>query len=101
MLRFALVSAYCLVSVVGLASGRTMRQYDRRANIPAGFTYVGPQDASTVLSIRLAMVQSNPGGLEEALYDVSTPSSPVYGQHLSKEEVRQGLRLFLTEGLIF
>lgn len=89
MLRFALVSAYCLVSVVGLASGRTMRQYDRRANIPAGFTYVGPQDASTVLSIRLAMVQSNPGGLEEALYDVSTPSSPVYGQHLSKEEAAQ------------
>lgn len=77
------------MSVVGLASGRTMRQYDCGANIPAGFTYVGPQDASTVLSIRLAMVQSNPGGLEEALYDVSTPSSPVYGQHLSKEEAAQ------------
>lgn len=36
---------------------------------------------------RLALKQNNMDGLIEALYDVSTPSSAKYGQHLSKYEV--------------
>ena len=35
----------------------------------------------------LALAQSNPAGLEDALYAVSTPSSETYGRYLTREEV--------------
>lgn len=54
---------------------------------PDGFIDNGPASGSTDLTLRLALVSSDMEGLEKALYDVSTPSSDLYGQHLSKEEV--------------
>ena len=39
------------------------------------------------LKLRLALAQSDPDGLIEALYSVSDPDSPRYGQYLSKAEV--------------
>ncbi|TFY67250.1 hypothetical protein EVJ58_g1740 [Rhodofomes roseus] len=39
-----------------------------------------------MIKLRVALVQSNPAGLEDALYDVSTPSSDNYGQYLTREE---------------
>ncbi|EED85603.1 predicted protein, partial [Postia placenta Mad-698-R] len=39
------------------------------------------------LSLRVALVQNNIAGLIDALYDVSSPSSPNYGKWLSKTEV--------------
>ena len=46
----------------------------------------GPAPAQHTLTLHLGLAQSNFKGLEDALYAVSTPSSPRYGQHLSKEE---------------
>lgn len=57
-------------------------------SLPSGFTHVGPAPKNQVLNLRLGMVQSDPAGIEKALMAVSTPSSPSYGKHLSKEEVR-------------
>lgn len=56
-------------------------------SIPSGFTHVGAAPKDQILNLRLGMVQGNPAGIEKALMDVSTPSSPSYGKHLSKEEV--------------
>ncbi|KAI0675069.1 family S53 protease [Trametes maxima] len=66
-----------------------MALHEVREDIPDGFVNSGsaPQDA--VLNLRLALVQSDAAGLEKALMDVSTPSSALYGQHLSKEEVEK------------
>ncbi|CCM00838.1 uncharacterized protein FIBRA_02880 [Fibroporia radiculosa] len=73
-----------------LTSGSTVRSaahVHRRANgPPADFTLVGVAPTNTVLSFRLALTQSNPAGLEEALYNVSMPSSLAYKKYLDKAE---------------
>ncbi|KAI0066328.1 subtilisin-like protein [Artomyces pyxidatus] len=68
---------------------RDLRVHERRDTHPEGFTNRGPAQADTVLRLRLALVQNDISGLQDALMDVSTPSSAHYGEHLSKEEVFQ------------
>lgn len=67
---------------------RSMKVHERRETVPAGFTLRAAAQPETTLKLRLALSQSNFTELERRLMDVSTPSSPNYGQHLSKEEVR-------------
>ena len=66
---------------------RAMRVHELVDGPPAGFVHSGSAPANLTLSLRFALVQNNPKGLEDALYAVSTPGSPQYGQHLSKKEV--------------
>ncbi|KAI0769638.1 family S53 protease [Trametes elegans] len=66
-----------------------MQVHEAREDVPDGFVHSGSAPQDTVLNLRLALVQSDPAGLEKALLDVSTPSSDLYGQHLSKEEVEK------------
>ena len=73
-----------------------MHVHERRDAPPSGFVNSGSAPAEQALTLRLALVQSNAQGLEDALYAVSTPGSPQYGQHLSKEEV-----LFTTQPTTF
>jgi len=61
--------------------------HERREAVPKGFVSNGAASGSTPLTLRIALVSNDMAGLEKALYDVSTPSSDLYGQHLSKEEV--------------
>lgn len=61
--------------------------HERRSDVPSGFKYLGKADTSALLSLRIAVAQGDPAGLEAALYDVSTPGSKNYRQHLSKAEV--------------
>ena len=67
---------------------RNMLVRESRSSVPAGYVHSGAADADATLKLRIALVQSNPNGLVDALYDVSSPGSASYGQHLSKEEVR-------------
>lgn len=55
-------------------------------SVPNGFMRVSSAPANQALNIRIALANSNMAGLEDMLYAVSTPGSPLYGQHLSKEE---------------
>ncbi|OJT05439.1 Tripeptidyl-peptidase sed3 [Trametes pubescens] len=64
-----------------------MLVHETRESIPSSFREIGPAPPDAVLKLRLALVQGNFPALEKALMDVSTPGSPLYGQHLSKEEV--------------
>ena len=66
---------------------RSMRVHESRSTIPHGFANQGPAAPDTVLNMRIALTQSDPAGLEDALMAVSTPGSASYGQHLTKEEV--------------
>ena len=66
---------------------RALQVHESRATIPAGYALTGPAPSDAVLTLRLALVQNDPTGLVDALYDVSTPSSANYGHHLSMEEV--------------
>ncbi|KAJ7704957.1 subtilisin-like protein [Mycena rosella] len=57
------------------------------ASVPDGFTKVGPAPASSSVNLRIAVASKNMAGLEQALLDVSAPSSAKYGKHLTKAEV--------------
>ncbi|KZT71792.1 subtilisin-like protein [Daedalea quercina L-15889] len=66
---------------------RGMQVLESRQSAPGGYTLTGSADPDSVLTFRLALVQSDYDGLIDALYNVSTPSSAQYGQYLSAEEV--------------
>lgn len=66
---------------------RSMTVLESRDGVPDGFVRSSTADADTQLKLRIALVQSNTDGLIDALFDVSTPSSASYGEHLTKEEV--------------
>ncbi|KAL6298313.1 family S53 protease [Sparassis latifolia] len=82
----ALLVAFLAVLAAGNPMSRNMKPHEKRDGVPTGFALVGPAPPDTVLDLRLALVQSNPAGLEQALYDVSTPSSANYRKYLTKEE---------------
>ncbi|EIW55897.1 uncharacterized protein TRAVEDRAFT_22306 [Trametes versicolor FP-101664 SS1] len=72
---FAMLAAFVLLGVAA-------------ASPLAATTFrIGPASPQTTLSLRLALAQSNPDGVIDALYRVSDPDSTSYGQYLSKEEV--------------
>lgn len=62
--------------------------HESRIGAPDGFVQTGPAPDEQMLNLRIALVNSDMAGLEDKLYAVSTPGSDLYGQHLSKEEVR-------------
>lgn len=70
------------------AARRDLQVHESRPSAPSGFALSGAAPSDTILDLRLALVRNDDEGLIQSLYDVSTPSSPNYGQHLSKEEVR-------------
>lgn len=76
------------VAIASPLASTTFRVHELRPAVPSGFTEVGPASPQTTLNLRLALAQSDPDGLVDALYRVSDPDSEAYGQYLSKEEVR-------------
>ncbi|KIJ29336.1 hypothetical protein M422DRAFT_188615 [Sphaerobolus stellatus SS14] len=88
MVSFRLLSLVSLLGVV-LASPtyRDFVLHERRDTVPRGFVHNGPAAANQTITLRIALNSNNLAGLEKALFDVSTPSSALYGQHLTKEEV--------------
>ena len=77
----------------GTPMERSMQVHESRESAPSGFTLTGPADPDTVLNLKLALTQSDPDGLIDALYNVSTPSSAKYGQYLTAQEVYTMSRL--------
>ncbi|TFY52231.1 hypothetical protein EVJ58_g10131 [Rhodofomes roseus] len=71
----------------GTPMRRSMQVQESRASPPSGYTLTRSAAPDTVLTLRLALKQSNYDGLVNALYEVSTPSSANYGVYLSRQEV--------------
>ncbi|KZT04588.1 subtilisin-like protein [Laetiporus sulphureus 93-53] len=86
MLAVGVLVLMALPLALGKPTAGSMHVLGRRDSPPAGYTLVGAASPGLMLDLRIALAQSDPLGLEEALYDVSTPSSEHYGQYLSKEE---------------
>ncbi|KAJ6508106.1 family S53 protease [Mycena vulgaris] len=76
-----------ILSLTLSAASNALILHEKRDAAPAGFSLSSPASADTMLHLRMALKQSDPTGLEQALHDVSTPSSPLYGKHLTSEEV--------------
>lgn len=85
--RTVLPSLFSLALASSHLNKRDMRLHERRDSVPEGFMSKGPAPGDAALRFRLALVQNDTEGLQTKLMDVSTPSSPQYGQWLSKEEV--------------
>ncbi|KAM5532580.1 hypothetical protein V8D89_013786 [Ganoderma adspersum] len=82
--------AICFAAVaLGKPVARNLQVHEARTQVPPAFSLAGAASPDTVLNLRIALVSSDMAGLEKALMDVSTPSSSLYGQHLTKEEVAQ------------
>ncbi|CAF9942975.1 MAG: hypothetical protein ALECFALPRED_010346 [Alectoria fallacina] len=56
-------------------------------HVPRKWHKVGPAPAHALLNLHIGLKQSQFDELERHLYEVSTPSHPRYGQHLTNEEV--------------
>ncbi|KAH8078042.1 family S53 protease-like protein [Cristinia sonorae] len=66
---------------------RALKLHESRATAPDGFVKTGAAAPDTKIKLRIALAQSNPQGLTDALMAVSEPDSALYGQHLSQQEV--------------
>ena len=87
-MRSSVFFVACLAALAyGKPVARSMQVHETRVRVPEAFSLKGPASPETMLNLRIALVQSDPAGLEKALMDVSTPGNALYGQHLSKEEV--------------
>ena len=69
-------------------------QVHEKRDAPATFANKGAASPDTMLTLRVHLANSDISGLEDALMSVSTPGNALYGQHLSKEEVRLSYRSF-------
>ncbi|TFY66493.1 hypothetical protein EVG20_g4594 [Dentipellis fragilis] len=83
---FALAYLSSFVFATPVISG-ALHVHERRGAPPVGYTMMGRPSDDHVLSLGLALVENNRDGLVQKLYAVSTPDSPDYGNHLSKEDV--------------
>ena len=75
-----------------LLQRRSMVVHERRSNAPHEFIIAGSAEPDTVMHFQIGLRSADVNGLEKALYDVSIPGSPLYGQHISFDEV--GLNMF-------
>ncbi|EJF62034.1 subtilisin-like protein [Dichomitus squalens LYAD-421 SS1] len=82
-----LLAFVCLGLAYAAPQSANFRVHEQLVAAPRGFTSVGPAPATKIISLRIALAQSDKDGLVEALYSVSDPKSAKYGQHLSKAEV--------------
>ncbi|KAJ7491892.1 subtilisin-like protein [Mycena latifolia] len=83
------ISLFALAASFPLSTPRPLHEsrHDILSNLPHGFASLGAAPASQSIKLRFALASSDIPGLEKALLDVSTPSSPNYGKHLTKDEV--------------
>ncbi|XDG04152.1 hypothetical protein ABKA04_003767 [Annulohypoxylon sp. FPYF3050] len=60
--------------------------------VPVGWSKVKDAHPAQVLKLRIALEQPNLGHFEKTLYEISTPQNPLYGRHMSREEVREMMK---------
>ncbi|KAI3326418.1 subtilisin-like protein [Xylariaceae sp. AK1471] len=70
-----------------VAEGKNVLVEDLR-EVPAGWTKLRDAKNDQLIKLRIALEQPNLDKFEQTLYDISTPQHALYGQHLSREELR-------------
>ena len=77
-----------VTTVAGIPSFRSMHVLEQRPGVPDGFVQGAPAPGTDILSLRLALKQTNITGLQHMLLEISTPGNALYGRSLTNEEVR-------------
>lgn len=80
----AFVALFQLQTVV---EGKIILVEDLR-EIPSGWTKLRDANGDQWIKLRIALEQPNLDKFEQTLYNISYPLHPLYGQHLSREELR-------------
>ncbi|KAJ6554859.1 family S53 protease [Mycena capillaripes] len=88
------LAASFLTSLLLVVAGKPLQRpamvvHETRIEPPRGFVHSGAAPVTTELTLRIALKSNNIAGLETALYAVSDPASPLYGQHLTADEVAE------------
>lgn len=86
MWSLSLVSAVILLLRPVLASRQVI--VESLHEIPRGWVKTRDANPSQSIRLRIALEQPNLPLFEQKLYDVSTPQHPLYGKHLTHEEVK-------------
>ncbi|KAF8259523.1 subtilisin-like protein [Lactarius quietus] len=93
-MRLYLVSVLSVFAAAALAMPLSPPWQDRRVKhswktIPPNWESLGHPPPGTTIDLYIALIPRHEHALIDSLYDVSDPSSPNYGAHLSKEQVSQ------------
>ncbi|KAF8268102.1 subtilisin-like protein [Lactarius quietus] len=88
------VSVFSVLAAASLAAPLVPRWDDIRVKhtwhtVPSNWESIGPPSSNTTIDLHIALLPQNENALIDALYEVSTPTHPKYGVHLSKEQVAQ------------
>jgi len=67
----------------------TSLESEHLLEIPLGWRLIGDASPKDEMRLVFALKQRNPQKLEQTLYEVSDPSSPSYGHHLSLSALRE------------
>ncbi|KIJ55529.1 hypothetical protein M422DRAFT_24097 [Sphaerobolus stellatus SS14] len=78
---------YSFLAAWTVSSLPISKNFVSRRTVPDGFIYDGPAPEGETLTLLMALRPGNDEGLESLLYNISTPSSPSYGQWLTKDQV--------------
>jgi tripeptidyl-peptidase-1 len=70
-----------------VAEGKNVLVEDLR-EVPVGWTKLRDAKSDQLIKLRIALEQPNLDRFEQTLYDISTPQHALYGQHLSREELK-------------
>ncbi|KAJ7587863.1 family S53 protease-like protein [Mycena floridula] len=88
MLSYTIFVSALAASVTASPAPRAFAVHETRDVLPKGYTAIGTPHANTIIDLRIALTPRDMPGLTQALYDVSTPGSSLYGEFLSLEELR-------------
>ncbi|KAJ7914167.1 Pro-kumamolisin, activation domain-containing protein [Mycena leptocephala] len=89
VLAATLLAPLLLVAAAKPMGRRAMIVHESRPEPARGFVNSGVAPVAKELTLRIALKPNNIDGLHTALYTVSEPANPLYGQHLTPEEVAE------------
>lgn len=89
LLALALVALFWLVSAAANPSANIV--VESLSQVPAGWMLVREASPTQNIRLRIALEQPNLDIFEQTLYNISTPENPLYGRHLSRDELTESM----------
>lgn len=77
------------LALLATAAGVSARVFDSVPSVPEGWTLEYAAQDSDQVALKISLRQQHAAALEQAVLSISTPGSPDYGNHMSREELRR------------
>ncbi|XXH03518.1 hypothetical protein Hte_009923 [Hypoxylon texense] len=87
--RSLIYAALALLQAVAESKDVTVESLPK---VPMGWRKIKNASPDQVIKLRIALEQPNLDQFEQTLYDISTPQHALYGQHLSRDEVKEMMK---------